>query len=168
MKKGIFVSIILVGIVLGVQAQSEPREVFLERGVKSHSGIDDIYRTFSDGYRKLKPELVANLYTEDAAYLSPGSEVTNGRSEILEGFARMFKSLESRNLTAEISFRILQRKVEKKMGYDVGIYTLKYFKDGKEVNISKGKFVAVAVKGKDKKWRFQVDGYSDIKPQDNN
>ena len=50
------------------------------------------------------------------------------------------------------------------MGYDVGIYTIKLTKDGKEVGVWKGKFVVVAVKEKDKKWRFQAESYNSLKP----
>lgn len=63
-----------------------------------------------------------------------------------------------------ISFQIFQRKVDKSLGYDVGIYTIRQYKDGKEVGMGQGKFVVVAVKEKNGKWRFQVDGYSDLKP----
>jgi len=54
--------------------------------------------------------------------------------------------------------------VDKTMGYDVGIFTLRTFKDGKEINSGQGKFVVVTVKDADGKWRFQVDGYSGLRP----
>ena len=63
-----------------------------------------------------------------------------------------------------ISFQIFQRKIDKNLAYDVGIYMIRQYKDGKEVGMGQGKFVVVAVKEKDDKWRFQVDGYSDLKP----
>ena len=108
----------------------------------------------------LKPEMVADLYAEDAAYLSPNDAITNGRTAILQNFTGFFNNIKERGQNMKISFQIFQRKVEKNMGYDVGIYTIDFFKDGKKVGESKGKFVVVAVQDKDKKWRFQVDGYS--------
>lgn len=149
-------------------ANAQDSELILENGVKQHKGIDAIYKTFSEGYRTLKPEMVANIYTEDAAYLSPNNAITNGRKAISDNFTSFFKNVKNRGQTMDISFQIFQRKVTKRMGYDVGIYTINFYKDGKAVNESKGKFVVVALKGKDKKWRFQVDGYSSLKPQDNN
>lgn len=143
-------------------------ELKLENNVVAHKDIDAIYKTFSEGYRTLRPELVANLYTEDAAYLSPNSEITNGRQAILDNFTGFFNNIKNSGQNMTISFQIFQRKVTKEMGYDVGIYTIKFYNDGKVVNESKGKFVVVAVKDKDKKWRFQVDGYSGLKPQNNN
>lgn len=143
-------------------------DLVLENGVKSHKGIDSIYNTFSEGYRTLKPELVANLYTENAAYLSPGGDIRFSRNEILKSFTRFFTNVKKTDRNMTIKFHIFQRKVEKNMGYDVGVYTLHYYKDGKMLSEHKGKFVVVAIKGKDKKWRFQVDGYSSLKPPQNN
>lgn len=142
----------------------EPR---LEKGVSPHSEIDAIYKTFSDGYRNLKPDLVANLYSEDAAYLSPNDEIVNGRAAILENFTNFFENVKGRGQKMTISFQIVQRKVEKKIGYDVGIYTIYFFKDDQKVNESKGKFVVVTVKEPGGKWKFQVDGYSSLKPVEN-
>jgi ketosteroid isomerase-like protein len=66
--------------------------------------------------------------------------------------------------TMTISFQIFQRKADPNLAYDVGIYTIRQFKDGKPTGTEgKGKFVVVAVREKDGKWRFQVDGYSDLK-----
>ncbi len=142
----------------------------LKKGVKSHKKIDAIYKSFSKGYRTLTPQTVANLYTKDAAYISPrpNSGIRRGRQLILESFTRFFKNMKETGRNPVIRFTIVQRKVTKKMGYDVGIFDLKYYKDGKVVNHSMGKFVVVAVRGKDRKWRFQVDGYSELKPQNNN
>ena len=50
------------------------------------------------------------------------------------------------------------------MAYDVGIYTLRSFAVGNQIGTGQGKVVVVAVRGKDGKWRFQVDGYSGLKP----
>ena len=121
------------------------QELILEKGVKRHKGIDAIYKSFSESYRTLKPEIVANLYKEDAAYLSPNNDITNGRKAILDNFTNFFKSVKSRGQNMTISFQIFQRRVTKKMGYDVGVYTINFYKDGKKVNDSKGKFVVVAV-----------------------
>jgi len=64
-----------------------------------------------------------------------------------------------------ISFQIVQRKADQNLAYDVGIYTIRQYKDGKQVgDAGQGKFIVVAVREKDGKWRFQVDGYSDLKP----
>jgi hypothetical protein len=146
---------------------SQNSDLVLENGVKSHKGIDAIYSKFSEAYRTLKPEIVANLYTSDAAYLSPNDEITNGRAAILDNFVSFFKNVKNSGQNMNISFQIFQRKVEKNMGYDVGIYTINFYKDGKVINQSKGKFVTVSVKDKNNRWLFQVDGYSSLKPPAN-
>ncbi|NNE99220.1 MAG: DUF4440 domain-containing protein, partial [Pyrinomonadaceae bacterium] len=146
-----------------VVSSAQVGQLTLEEGVGQHEGIDTVYAKFSESYETLKPDMVANLYTEDAAYLSPNEEITNGRKAILENFTGFFSNVKASGRKMTISFQIFQRKVEENIGYDVGIYTIYFYKDGKSIGSSKGKFVVVAVKGADNKWRFQVDGYSALK-----
>jgi uncharacterized protein (TIGR02246 family) len=169
--KGIYsrlLSITAFLIIFSAALFAQNSELTLAEGVEMHSGVDAIYKTFSRGYRTLDPKLVADLYTADAAYLSPGGEIRIGRAEILKGFTRSFNNAKARKRSMRISFRIYQRQIETEIGYDVGVFYLTYYEKGKLVHKSKGKFVVVAVKESDNKWRFQVDGYSDIKPQNNN
>ncbi|HVF70613.1 MAG TPA: SgcJ/EcaC family oxidoreductase [Chthoniobacterales bacterium] len=134
----------------------------LDNGVKAHAGLDQIYGRFSEGYKKLDPAAVADLYTENAAYLVPAQNLEIGRQKILDGFTKFFNSVKQRNGRLEISFRIAQRQVEQNLAYDVGIYTLTSFDDKGGSRSSQGKFIVVAQPGKDGVWRFQVDGYNDL------
>jgi uncharacterized protein (TIGR02246 family) len=140
----------------------ETSQLVLAEGVSPHKGLDDVYRRFSEGYKKLDAASVANLYTETAAYLSPGSNVEIGRPKVLENFSRFFDSVKRRNGRVEISFRIVQRQVDNNLAYDVGIYTLTSFNDKGETRTSSGKFVVVAKREKNGTWLFQVDGYNDM------
>lgn len=140
-------------------------ELVLEKGVAEHKEIDKIYKTFSEAYRTLDAEKVTNLYSETAAYLPPDNDILQGRAEIRPTFKSFFDYIKNEGRTMTISFQIFQRKVDKNLAFDVGIYTIRQFKDGKEIGTpGQGKFVVVAVKEKDGKWRFQVDGYSGLKP----
>lgn len=143
---------------------SQNNELVLDAGVKPHVGVDSVYKAFSESYRTLNVDQVAGLYGRDAAYLVPDAEIMIGRDKIRGTFKSFFDSVKKDGRTMTISFRIVQRRIEKELGSDVGIYTLRYFKDGKEVGMGQGKFVVVAVKEKDGKWVFHVDGYSDLKP----
>lgn len=134
----------------------------LDEGVAAHDGLDAIYRRFSEGYKKLDGAAVANLYTETAAYLAPGTEIEIGRAKVLATFTQMFDSVRKANGRMEISFRIAQRQAEQNFAYDVGIYTLTSFNGKGEAHTSKGKFLVVAKREKDGVWRFQVDGYNDL------
>ena len=136
--------------------------LILDEGVAAHKGLDEIYRGFSEGYKKLDPSAVANLYTETAAYLVPGTEIEIGRAKILASFTKFFDSVKQRNGRLEISFRIAQRQAEQTLAYDVGIYTLTSLNDKGESRTSKGKFMVVAKPDKDGVWRFQVDGFNDL------
>lgn len=144
---------------------AQERELTLEKGVLPDKNIDAIYAQFSEAYRTLDVEKVSSLYAQDAAYLAPNNNILNGRDEIRPTFKSFFDWIKKEGRTMTISFQIVQRMVNDKLGYDVGIYTIRQYKDGKEVNKGSGKFVVVAVREKDGKWRFQVDGYSDLKPE---
>jgi uncharacterized protein (TIGR02246 family) len=159
----IFIAVLILGAWVAVTAQNNSLK--LEKGVAPHTAIDTIYAEFSRAYATLDADLVTNLYAEDAAYLAPGNDIQTGRSEIRKGFASFFDWVKREGRTMTISFRIVQRRIEKNIGYDVGVYTIVQQKDGKEVGTGSGKFVVVAVKGKGGQWRFQVDGYSDLKPE---
>lgn len=161
-KRITLLSIIFFVSFLHVNAQTS--ELVLEKGVAAHRGIDDVYRQFSESYRTLDAEKVVNLYTETAAYLPPNDDLLQGRDKVRGVFAPFFDSVKKDGQTMTISFQIFQRGADANMAYDVGIYTLRSFKDGKQINTGSGKFVVVAVKEKDGKWRFQVDGYSGLKP----
>ena len=148
---------------LGARAQTG--ELTLEKGVAPHTEIDAIYKVFSDAYRTLDVEKVVNLYSETAAYLAPENDILEGREAIRPTFKSFFDWVKKENRTMTISFQIVQRRVEKNLGYDVGVYTIRQFKDGKQIgDAGQGKFIVVAVREKDGKWRFQVDGYSNLKP----
>jgi uncharacterized protein (TIGR02246 family) len=134
----------------------------LEQGVAPHKGLDEIYRRFSEGYKNLDSTSVANLYSDTAAYLAPGSNVQIGRQKVSELFTSFFDSVRQRNGRLEISFRIVQRQVDKNLAYDVGIYTLTSFNEKGESRKDSGKFVVVARRENGDIWRFQVDGYSPL------
>lgn len=163
MKKATILSFFVLCLALPIPGQTP--DLVLEKGVSAHKEIDAIYKTFSEAYRTLDVEKVANLYTETAAYLPPNNDILQGRAAIRPTFQSFFDWIKNEGRTMTISFRIFQRKVDKNLAYDVGIYTIRQYKDGKEAGTGEGKFVVVAVKEKGN-WRFQVDGYSDLKPPD--
>jgi len=132
----------------------------LEQGVAPHKDLDEIYRRFSEGYKKLDAASVANLYSETVAYLPPGSNIQIGRQKVLETFNGFFDSVRRGKGRLEIYFHIMQRQVDKNLAYDVGIYTLTSFNEKGETSRDRGKFVVVAKREKGNIWRFQVDGYS--------
>ena len=161
MKNFLFLSFFFL-FALSIFSQSP--ELVLENGVSPHKEIDEIYKNFSQGYKTLDVEKVTNLYAENAAYLPPNNKILRGRDEIRPTFQAFFDWIKKEGRTMTISFQIFQRRTDKNLAYDVGIYTIRQFKDGRQVGTGQGKFVVVAVKDKDGKWRFQVDGYSGLKP----
>ncbi len=159
------ITILLLLFFVSMTANAQSGDLILEKGVAAHKEIDAIYQTFSDAYRTLDAEKVTNLYSETAAYLPPNDDILQGRNAIRPTFKSFFDWVKKEGRTMTISFQILQRKADKNLAYDVGIYTIRQFKDGAPVGgLGQGKFIVVAVREKDGKWRFQVDGYSDLKP----
>jgi len=161
MKKFVFLSLILI---FSISINAQTPDLVLDSGVKPHQEIDAIYATFTKGYRDLNVDLVSNLYTPDANYLAPGSVMTDGKNKIRDNFANFFDYVKKNGNTMEIKFRILNRDVDKRIGYEVGIYTINTFKDGKQVQTGQGKFFVVTKKI-GKQWYFRFDGYSDLKPE---
>lgn len=145
------------------QTKPEAQALTLDPGVAAQAGVDEIYRRFNEGYRKLDAAQVAGLYTEDALYLAPGSDIQRGRKVIEDQFASFFRSVQNDGARLEISFQIVARQVSNDLAYDVGIYTLTRLKEGELPRSSRGKFVTVARRERDGMWRFQVDGYNDLK-----
>jgi uncharacterized protein (TIGR02246 family) len=161
MKTAIF-ALILAFSALSSYAQNQ--ELTLEKGVVSHKELDSVYAQFSEAYKTLDVTKVASLYTENASYLPPNNNILHGREEIRPTFQSFFDWVKKEGRTMTISFQIVQRLVDTRLAYDVGIYTIRQYKDGKEVSKGNGKFVVVAVRDNGK-WRFQVDGYSDLKSE---
>ncbi len=145
-------------------AYGQENFLVLGKKVDPHKGVDRIYSDFSESYRTFDDKKLADLYTEDVAYLSPSRNIVFGRKQVAENFRGFFDRVKESGRTMEIKFTILKRRVEGEIGYDVGIFDLVYTREGKVVTEAKGKFVVALVKDKDRKWRFAVDGYSDLNP----
>ena len=154
----------LTGLSASGQTPESKKEgsLILDQGVAPHQGIDAIYARFSEGYKKLDPAMVANLYTENAAYLAPGQDLDIGRQKVLASFTSFFDSVRQKNGRLGISFQIVQRQVEQNLAYDVGIFNLTSFDEKGEGRPGKGKFMVVAKPDKEGVWRFQVDGYNNF------
>ena len=136
----------------------------LDAGVAAHKGLDEVYRQFGEAYLKLDAAMVAGLYSDSAAYLAPGQPLQTGRQSINGTFKGFFDSNRARNWKVEIAFRIVQREVDTKLAYDVGIYTLTIIdQNGRRQPVS-GKFAVIAKLQPDNTWRFQVDAYNDLPP----
>lgn len=164
MKHKFALGLLFLSMAVSVSAQSTKAALQLEPGVAAHKGIDDIYKKFSAAYKQLDIDAVADLYAENADYLPPGGKPLKGRAAIRENFAGFFNSVKQRGQTMNITFRIVQREVTDKMGYEIGIYTLTMFKDGSRIGQGQGRFVVVTKKA-GKNWQLQLDTYNELPPE---
>lgn len=145
-----------------VIALSSQRPLTLDTGVAAHAGIDAVYARFSQAYRTMDASLVAAQYSDTAAYLAPRKPIGFGRTRIEADFSRFFADVKGRGDRLEISFRIMQRRVQGNLGYDVGIYSLDAISGERTPKRSHGKFVTVVRRAPDGRWHFDVDAYNDL------
>lgn len=125
--------------------------------------IDKIYKTFTKAYSTLDAELVTNLYTADALYLSGEDAIKKGQDEISKGFERYFKWAESENVHLDIAFDIQNRSISDSLVSDVGYYLITTTFPGdsaKEERQSAGKFITILEKNEEGVWQFIADGYN--------
>lgn len=163
MKKLAFLSAVILTIAIAAAGQQKPdSKLRLESGVMPHAGIDAIYARFSEAYDKLDAKMVTGLYSEDALYLTPESGIQRGREVIFDNFNGFFNSTRENGGKLDISFKIVERRVEGRMGYDVGVYSLTSTGKGGATQTSRGKFVVIALKMKNGRWKFQLDSYSNM------
>jgi ketosteroid isomerase-like protein len=151
-------------VALGIPLVASPveRTLTLAPGVAPHAGVDAVYGRFAQGYRTLDAALVAAQYSDAAAYLAPGKPAEFGRVRIEAHFSGFFSDVKRKGGKLAISFRILQRRVEADLGYDVGIYSLEGASREGSTWRSQGKFVTVARRTKSGAWQFEVDAYSGL------
>jgi len=122
------------------------------------------YARFSQAYVTLDPDAVANLYTDDAYYMSPGVDIKRGRATIRSDFAGFFDSVRSRGDSVRIAFTILDRRISGALATDIGYYDLTGKARSGESRTDRGKFVVIWVRGTDGAWRIRTDAYSSITP----
>lgn len=163
MNKVAFLIAIIFTLTFSLAAQQKTNsKLTLAACVKPHVGIDAIYAEFSEAYDKLDAKMVTDLYTDDALYLTPESAIQRGRVVIFDNFNGFFNSIRESGGKLDISFNIVERRVTANMGYDVGVYSLTSTGRTGATQTSRGKFVVIALKMKNGRWKFQLDSYSDM------
>ena len=129
--------------------------------------FEAIYSIFSEAYRTANPKLVADLYTRDAFYLSPGSKIERGYDYVLNQFSflNQFKNRSAGG--PAIGFEIVDRQISKSgdIGWDIGYYKMN--NEGTPITPEtppNGKFIVLWKKDASGQWKIFADGYSDVRP----
>jgi ketosteroid isomerase-like protein len=121
--------------------------------------LDLVYETFSKAYQDLDINLMKQIYSEDAYYLSPGAEIQKGMSSFIEGFSNMFDQAKKNDQRLSIEFDIKERKVIDNTAIDIGLYKMtRYSADTSHSSV--GKFITVLEFMPEGAWKFIADGYS--------
>src|SRR3989344_2007862 len=125
--------------------------------------IDEVYTTMSLAYKTYDIKLIEKIYTDEAYTIYAGD--TNSISHeknIFASFQRTFDYHKQREITLDMKFKIIERKIDKEMAYDIGYFRIdKTDKQGVKTKGKPGKFVTVLIKQADSSWKFQVDIYGD-------
>ncbi len=155
-------SFFLISLLLSTACVSKVTRTDKEQASKS---IDRLYQQFSESYQTLDVDLVANLYTEDAHYLTgdPNQATMTNRSQIRQGFANYFKWAQNNGNDLNISFRIIKRDIADSLAYDIGYYLIQSkAKNEQEFQVggNVGKFVVTMGLQQDGSWKFLLDGFS--------
>jgi ketosteroid isomerase-like protein len=117
--------------------------------------MDAAYARFSEGYRTADAAMVADLYTDDAFYLQPGSDIMRGRPAVLDFFDSFLGPFRERGEPGpDLSFEILERRIAGPIGYDIGYFLF--------ASVRAGKFTVIWRLDADGVWRIHSDGYSGL------
>jgi uncharacterized protein (TIGR02246 family) len=128
---------------------------------EAERAFEEVYRSFTAGYRAGDPEAVAALYAEDAFYLAPGGEIERG--DVVRHFG--FLSSVEPGAGPVIEFEIVDRGISGDLAYDIGYFTFR--RDGDPADSAgRGKFIVIWKRGEDGVWRIHADGYSDVEDPD--
>src|SRR5687768_16100873 len=124
--------------------------------------FEAIYSIFSEAYRTANPKLVADLYTRNAFYLSPGSKIERGYDYVFNQFSflNQFKGRPSGG--PAIGFEIVDRHISKSgdIGWDIGYYKMN--NEGTPITAEtqpNGKFIVLWKKDASGQWKIFADGY---------
>lgn len=125
--------------------------------------IDEVYSTMSLAYKTYDIKLIEKIYTDKAYTIYSGdtSNVTNEKN-LLASFQRTFDYHSQREITLDMKFKFIERKIVSDMAYDIGYFRIdKLDKQGVKTTGKPGKFVTILLKQKDGTWKFHVDIYGD-------
>jgi len=125
--------------------------------------IDEVYSIMSIAYKTYDIKLIKKIYTDEAytIYAGDTSSISHEKN-IFASFQRTFDYHKQREVTLDIKFKIIERKVDTEMAYDIGYFRIdKSDKQGVKTIGKPGKFVTVLLKQRDGSWKFQVDIYGD-------
>ncbi len=122
-----------------------------------------VYARFTEAYRQADARMVADLYTEDAFYLQPDSDVLQGRPKVLGAFQSFLDPVKQQGKPGPaIYFDIIERKISGNLGWDIGYYRLGPPGSDSASAQRGGKFIVLWRKDSDGQWRIHADGYSGL------
>jgi ketosteroid isomerase-like protein len=126
--------------------------------------FDAVYAQFAQGYKQADAAMVADLYANNAFYLTPGGNIENGRSFVLGEFQRYLGRYE-KGAGPNIAFKIVDRQISGDLAHDIGYIMMN---DGKEPIASDtkpgAKFAVLWKRDAAGAWKIFSDTYNETPP----
>lgn len=124
--------------------------------------INANYPLFTKAFAELSAEITAEIYTEDASYLSESQskEIYYGRDSIVTLYQKFFDKIHSKKARIDIDFRIVKRKMVGETAIDTGYYLVRFYpakETGDPVSEFAGKFVIGTQKVSISQWSVILD-----------
>ena len=129
--------------------------------------INANYRRLTQAYQSLDADRMAEVYTEDSFYISPGKrrEIIQGRDQIRALYQHYFAKVKKHDAKLQIRFRLVDRLIDSNTVSDIGYYlvTITPPEESKQpIKLHSGKFLITARKQPDGQWAFWADSNSDV------
>ncbi len=147
--------------------------ILLTYGFSNHSFAQDTdnlnrpYEIMIEAYSKMDLQLMKNVYTDSAYYLSPGNRqlIRKGAHNFLSDFQYMFEKNKNEGHQLSIAFKIIHRDQSVENVLDVGYYQLTVKQQNGIDRTSFGKFITQLKKDPIKgEWKIAIDGFSNAPP----
>lgn len=133
----------------GNQTKPENTDLLAEAKVAIDKGNAQWVKAWETG----KPELIADIFTEDGKMLSQSGKVIKGRGQILE---RQKAAMQSVGKGVKVTVTTTNVWLDGDTAYETGKYTYSYQENGKPT-VDAGKYVTIWKRQKDGSWKLFMD-----------
>lgn len=106
-----------------------------------------------EAWEKGKPEMIADIFTEDGKMLSASGKVIKGRQQILE---RQKAAMQSVGKGVKVTVTTTNVWLDGDTAYETGKYSYSYMENGKPA-VDAGKYVTIWKRQNDGAWKLFMD-----------
>jgi uncharacterized protein (TIGR02246 family) len=150
--------VLLALLTTGASASAQPSA---KARSSTADALDAVYAQFTAGYKHADAKAVADLYADNAYYLTPGGNIETGRSFILSEFQRYLGRYQA-GAGPNIAFKIVDRQIGDDLAHDIGYIMMNDGRTPLAENESPGaKFAVLWKRDAGGSWKIYSDVYND-------